>query len=666
MKLKHVLTGLLLTAVAVTGCKSSKGTSGDNKKEVLFTINDKPYYTDEFIRVYNKNLDLVKDDSQKDLDNYLDLFIGYKLKVNKANKLGLQDGKKYQGELKSYRTQLSKNYLTDSKVTKALIDEAFQRSRKEINASHILFLADENASPADTLKAYNKAMDVRKKIMAGEDFGKLAVQYSEDPSAKENNGNLGYFSVFRMVYPFESGAYNTPKGQVSQPVRTRFGYHLIKVNEVRDNRGDITVAHIMIMKPKKDNPEEAAKAKTTINEIYQKLQQGEDFAALAKQFSQDKSTAAGGGQLNRFSSGELSSTVFEDNAFGLKKAGELSQPFESAFGWHIVKLIEKHPMKTLEEVQPDFENRIRRDDRSKLITESLTKKLKKKYTVKKDNAGYEFAVKAITDSIYTGGWKLPANLETYKAKTVLVINNDRKVDARTFLEYISGQLREVPTVKPVSRLADVMFDAFTDDQLNVYYNDNLEKEFPEFAIVMEEYRDGLLLFDLMEKEIWEKAKNDTIGLQKFYDMNKANYQWKDRVEADVYSSTDEKMLKQAKDFLVQGKDAAFIKEKLNVDKKVNIIEKSGTFEQGSDALPKQAAWKTGISDIIHEGNYYYVVKISKVLPAGAKTLDEAKGRVINDYQQYLEANWVSELKKEFAIKVNQDTFEKVKKEVNQK
>ncbi|MGQ3088472.1 peptidylprolyl isomerase, partial [Flavobacterium sp.] len=207
---------------------------------------------------------------------------------------------------------------------------------------------------------------------------------------------------------------------------------------------------------------------------------------------------------------------------------------------------------------------------------------------------------------------------------------------------------------------------FTDVQLNVYYNDNLEKEFPEFAIVMVVYRDGLLLFDLMEKEIWEKAKNDTIGLQKFYDMNKANYQWKDRVEADVYSSTDEKMLKQAKDFLVQGKDAAFIKEKLNVDKKVNIIEKSGTFEQGSDALPKQAAWKTGISDIIHEGNYYYVVKISKVLPAGAKTLDEAKGRVINDYQQYLEANWVSELKKEFAIKVNQDTFEKVKKEVNQK
>ncbi|AWH85261.1 peptidylprolyl isomerase [Flavobacterium album] len=666
MKLKHVLAGLLFTAIAITGCKSSKGTSPETKKEVLFTVDNKPYYTDEFIRVYNKNLDLVKDDSQKDLDNYLDLFIGYKLKVNKANKLGLQEGKKYQGELKTYRTQLSKNYLTDTKVTKALIDEAYQRSQKEISASHILFLVDENALPADTLKAYNKAIDVRKKALAGEDFGKLAAQYSEDPSAKENNGDLGYFSVFRMVYPFETGAYKTPKGQISMPVRTRYGYHIIKVNDVRNNRGDITVAHIMIMKPKKENAEEAAKAKSTINEIYQKLKQGEDFAALAKQFSQDKSNASNGGQLNRFSSGELSSTEFEDHAFALQKPGDISEPFQSQFGWHIVKLIEKHQVKTLEEVQPDFENRIRRDDRSKLITASLTEKLKKKYTVKKDNAGYEFAVKALTDSIYSGGWHLPANIEDYKAKTVLVINNDKKVDAKTFLDFVNNQQRANQTAKPLSRLASVLFDQFKDEQLNTYYNDNLEKEFPEFSVVMEEYRDGLLLFDLMEKEIWEKAKNDTIGLQKFYDMNKANYQWKARVDADVFSSTDEKMVKQAKDYLAKGKDAAFIKEKLNVDKKVNIIEKSGTFEQDSDALPKQAVWKTGLSDIIKEGNYYYVVKTNKLLPAGPKTLEEAKGRVINDYQQHLESNWVSELKKEFTIKVNQDTFDKVKKELNQK
>jgi len=670
MKLKFVLTGLLVSALAITGCDTAKKASSskstaNTSKEVLFTVNEKPYYTDEFIRVYNKNLDLVKDDSQKDLDNYLDLFIGYKLKVNKANKLGLQDNKKYQGELKSYRTQLSKNYLTDSKVTKELLEEAYKRSQKEIYASHILFLVDENAAPADTLKAYNKAVDVRNKALAGEDFGGLAKQYSEDPSAKENNGELGYFSVFRMVYPFETGAYKTPKGQISKPVRSRFGYHLIKVNDIRDNRGDITVAHIMIMRPRKEDAAEEAKAKTSINEIYQKLKQGEDFAALAKQFSQDKSNAANGGHLNRFSSGELSSTEFEDHAFALKTPGEISEPFQSQFGWHIVKLIERHPVKTYEEVLPDFENRIKRDDRSRLIAASLNKQLKKKYDIKKDSKVYEETVKTLNDSIYMQGWGLPKNSADFTKKTLITINNDKKVDAKAFLDYINGQQRTGLNTKPLSRLASVLFDKFTEEQLNVYYNENLEKEFPEFAMVMEEYRDGLLLFDLMEKEIWEKAKTDTIGLQKFYDANKANYQWKDRIEADIFSSTDEKMAKQAREHLLKGKDAAFIKEKLNVDKKVNIIEKSGTFEKDSDALPKQLQWKTGVSEVIKEGNYYYVAKVGKLLPAGPKTLDEARGRVINDYQQYLENNWVGELKKEFTVKVNQDTFAKVKKELNQ-
>src|SRR5690606_4615629 len=278
MRIKHLLFGLLL------GCQLS--VVAQTKKEVLFTIDGKPYYTDEFVRVYKKNLDLVKDDSQKDLDNYLDLFIGYKLKVNKANKLGLQNNRKYQAELKNYRTQLSKNYLTDTEVTGELVEEAYKRSLKEINASHILFNLDENALPADTLRVYNKAMEVRKKALAGEDFGKFAQQYSEDPSAKENKGDLGYFSVFRMVYSFETGAYNTPKGGISLPVRSRFGYHLIRVNDIRDNRGEVAVAHIMLMKQKGETPEQSVKVKTTIDEIYQKLKQGEDFASLARQFSQ--------------------------------------------------------------------------------------------------------------------------------------------------------------------------------------------------------------------------------------------------------------------------------------------------------------------------------------------------------------------------------------------
>ncbi len=657
MKFKKVLLGLSL-AFSVA-CFSQQV-----QKEVLFTIDDNPYYTDEFIRVYNKNLDLVKDDSQKDLDNYLDLFIGYKLKVNKANKLGLQNNKKYQMELKNYRNQLSKNYLTDTEVTKELVAEAYKRSLKEINASHILFMVDENASPADTLKVYNKVIEVRNKALAGEDFGKLAQQYSEDPSAKENKGELGYFSVFRMVYPFETAAYSTPEGQISKPVRTRFGYHLVKVNDVRDNRGEVTVANIMILKPKVDSPEEQAKAKQRIDDIYQKLKQGEDFAALAKQFSEDTHSAPKGGQLEKFSSGSLSSVEFEDQAFALKKPGDISQPFKTRFGWHIIKLVERHPVKGFEEVQAEFENRVSKDDRSRIIAASMTEKLKKKYSIVKDEKLYAKTVKALNDNIYQGTWKLPASADEYN-KPLITIDGKKKITAWDFLEYANMQQKSRLAVKPVAKQADVLLERLTEEELNAYYNSNLEDEFPEFGAVMQEYRDGLLLFDLMETEIWEKAKTDTVGLQAYYQSHIDNYRWEKRVDADVYSSTDKKSIEKAEKYLKKGKDAAYIKEELNTNGKVNVMEKSGVFEQSSETLPDVKEWKKGVTDVLREKDYYYVVKVNEVLPQAPKTLEECKGKVVNDYQQYLENNWVDGLKKEFTIKVNKDVFANVKKQLNQ-
>jgi len=672
MKLNQVFSGLVLAAMVASGCKSTKDTTASStataapaeKKEVLFTVDDKPYYTDEFVRIYNKNLNLVKDDSQKDLNNYLDLFVGYKLKVSKAYKEGLQNGKKYQGELKSYRNQLAKNYLTDSKVTDELVQEAYNRSKKEVRASHILLLVDENALPADTLKAYNKAAEARKRVLAGEDFATVAKQVSEDPSAKENGGDLGYFSVFRMVYPFESAAFNTPNGEVSKPTRSRFGYHVIKVTDTRDNRGEITVAHIMTMKPKKGDTAEEAKAKEKIQDIYKKLQQGEEFEALAKQFSEDKTSATNGGKLNTFSSGELTSQEFENESFKLTTPGEISKPFESQFGWHIIKLIERKPAKTFEEQKPDFESRIKRDERSRLIAQSVTEKIKKRYTTEEDKAVYKTVEAAVTDSIYKMTWKMPVDTKPYE-KTLLTINNDKKLTGKDFLTYISTQQNMGVSAKPVARAVDVLYKKYADEQLYNYYNDNLEGEFPEFAATMDEYRDGLLLYDLMEKEIWEKAKNDTIGLQNYYDAHKAEYLWKQRADVEVYSSTSEASAKQAREMLLKKKDAKAIKDKLNTKDKVSIIEKTGTFETESASMPKMAEWKPGISTVFKDGNYYYVVKTNKVLAAGPKTLDEAKGRVINDYQQYLESTWVDNLKKEFTVKVNAETFEKVKKELNQ-
>lgn len=654
MKMKQLFLGLFIIFQLISSAQNVK-------KEVLFKINNNSYYTDEFIRVYNKNLDLVKDESQKDIDNYLELFIGYKLKIVKAYSLGLQNGESYKSELNNYRNQLAKSYMTDSKVTKELVDEAYSRSLEEIKASHILIFVDENATPADTLKAYNKINEIRKKAIKGENFGELASTSSEDPSAKENKGDLGYFSVFRMVYPFENAAYKTPKEEISPIFRTKFGYHILKVTDVRKNRGEIVVEHIMILNSKDGNAEQNAKAKKTIDDIYQKIKQGENFESLAEQFSEDKSSASKGGMLNRFASGQLSSEEFEDVAFSLTAEHPISAPFETKYGWHIVKLIEKFPPKTFDELQPELEMKISKDDRSRLITNSLNEKLRKKFPIKRNDKLYESIVKSVTNSIYENKWELPVNLKLYEGTLFSIVK--KNILGTQFLDFIYSSQKDENKAKPLNVYINKLYETFVDEQLNIYYKDNLENEFPEFAAVVEEYRDGLLLFDLMEKEIWEKSKTDTIGLNSFFDLRKENYRWKERLDIVILSSTNMDAIKKAQKMLKKNLNSEQIKEKLNTKENVLIMSNTGVFEIDSNVIPKGLKHEQGISEIIKEGDYYYVCKINEVKPAQTKTLDECKGKVINDYQQYLEDNWVNNLKKEYTIEVYPEVFEKVKIEL---
>ncbi|MBP9849328.1 MAG: peptidylprolyl isomerase [Flavobacterium sp.] len=649
------ISRLLIFAFLLVSCFLSAQT-----KEVLFTIDNHAFYTDEFIRVYNKNLDLVKDDSQKDLDKYLELFLGYKLKVEKANKLGLQNGTTYQNELKSYRNQLSKNYLNDSKVTNELVREAYERMQQEVRASHILILVDEGASPEDTLKAYTKVLDIKKRLEAGEDFISVAQQFSEDPSVKENNGDLGYFSAFRMVYTFENAAFNTNVGQISKPFRTRFGYHIVKVVDKRVNRGEVTVAHIMIVK--QNDAAQNEKAKTTIDDIYKKIQQGESFETLAQQFSEDKSSAPKGGVLQRFGSGQLSSEVFENVAFGLNDKNQISAPFESQFGWHIVKLIEKHPVRLFDEMKVELEEKIRKDERSMLITNSLAKTMRAKYKVTKDVKLLAKIKAVVTDEFYSQTWVAPEKNKELNGD-ILIISKDEKINSKVFLNFISSKQKSNIKTKPITKLVDELYEKFIDEQLMAYYNENLENEFPEFKNVMDEYRDGLLLFDLMEKEIWNRAKNDTIGLQDFFQKNSKNYQWKKRYNVDILSSTDKKIVEKAQKFLAKGKSLEYIKEQLNKDGKVNVMSKSGLYEEDYDVLSNFQNLSKGVTNIIAKDQYFFVVNVIDTKPAGVKELSECKGKVISDYQQFLENNWVDELKTEFTIKINTEVFSKVKNQL---
>ena len=629
-----------------------------NKKEVLMTINGKPVFTNEFKRVYKKNLDLVQDESQKDIDGYLELFIDYKLKIAEAQAQGLDQESAYQSEFSKYRDQLSRNYLFEDKVTEELAKEAYERGKFDIAASHILIRVDYESVPQDTLAAYNKIKSIREKALKGEDFTGLAKTYSEEPGAKERGGDLGYFSVFTMVYPFETAAYNTPVGEISEIVRTSFGYHIIKVKDRRAKLPKIGVSHIMISDKKGArtfNPEER------INEIYTMLKQGESFESLAKQFSDDKNSAVKGGKLNPFTKGDLRASEFEDAAYDLKKIGDISKPVKTDFGWHIIRLDEKLPVETFEEQKQMLEKKVSEGDRSKLVSTATNNKIKQKYGFKKEASFLPYFDTYVGDEVLKRKWvmePIPASEE----KTLFTIG-DRKVGYTDFAKFIENRQRTTRPYKHKEAFLVELYNEFETEQLKDYFKEKLEVDNEEYAAVLNEYRDGLLIFDVMNKNIWQKAKTDSLGLDEYYNKTKADYQWKQRVDADIYSATSENIAKQIQTMLAEGKTAEEIKASLNTEEKVNVLITPGLFEIDQHELPKNLEINKGVSSIYPNNDSFVVVNIKEVLAPGVKALDEVKGKVLSNYQNDIEASWMENLRKKYNVDVNKKALKHVKKDL---
>ena len=495
--------------------------------EVLFTVENTPITATEFVRVYNKNLDLVKDESQKDIDNYLELYINYQLKLREAKRLKLDEEPAYKREFESYKKQLLKNYVSDAEVTEELIAEAYDRLSFDINASHILVRID--PAEKDTTIAYNKIVEFRKRALEeGFDNVRALVHDGQQIYGEE----LGYFSAFKMVYDFETVAYETPVGQISQPFRTQFGYHIVHVKDKRPSRGEVTVAHIMVSLNQTDkdvDPEQR------INEIYSKFQQGDSFESLAKQFSDDKSSSNKGGALMPFKGGQLSAVEFEDVAFSLSEKDEVSKPFKTQFGWHIVKLLNKKPLESFEELKPEIQNRIQRDSRSKLINEALVKRLKSKYQIKTFAETTDYFENKLSSEFFNRTWRVPEELKEATSLKIDSINYSYK-DFALFLE--SSQKNYIGKNLAFNYIVETEYKNFVNNSIIAYHETYLEFTNPEYAAILTEYRDGLLLFDLMEKEIWNKAAKDSVGLENYYNNNKARYVWNDRVDLVMASSAN--------------------------------------------------------------------------------------------------------------------------------
>lgn len=472
-------------------------TFSQESKNILFTIDDEPYYSQEFLSVYKKNLQLVVD-SKTDIESYLKLFIDYKLKVKEAKLIGLDTLQEYKKELKQYRNNLIEPYLKDKELTKKLVREAYNRLKKEVNVSHILIVLKPEATPQDTLKAYSKLIEARNLILSGKEFSEVAKTYSEDPTAAKNGGYIGYFTALQMVYPFENVAYTTKVNEVSMPFKTKFGYHILKVNALRESKGEVEVAHIMIKK-------NSVKAKQKIDSIYNLLiNEGENFSELAKSASEDRATGMKGGKLAKFGSGRMIEE-FSKVAFSLNNKGEISKPFKTQFGWHIIQLIEKYPMESFEKMEPKLTKEVEKDTRSNLSSTSVLNKLYKQYkVVVNEQALQQFKL---------DNWN--ENPEKFRS-TIVTINNNNILQSK-FIAYLK-------TFRNVS--LNSAFTAFKEREVLNYYKDNMEETNPKFASTFKEFREGLLLFDLLEKQVWEKAKDST-GLLNYFNIHK-NKKYKDK------------------------------------------------------------------------------------------------------------------------------------------
>ncbi len=634
---------------------SSWGAMAQSDDRVLFSVNGDGVSVQEFLSVYNKNNYSKKAPTTEDLKEYLELYVRFKLKVQEAYQMGLDTTQKFKRELDNYRSQLAQPYLRDKETSQALLQEAYARTQNERRASHIMVKVEENASPADSLAAYKKAVQIRERLLKGEDFNKVAKEMSEDPSAKDNAGDLGFFSAFRMIYPFEDMAYKTAIGGLSPVFRTQYGYHVLKVTGERPARGEIRVAHLMLVTRNTDTDSVKEQTRRRIMELHRRIQAGENFEQLVGQFSEDPSSSQQQGLLPYFGTGRMV-PEFEEAAFALQNNGDISAPIQTAYGWHIIKRIDVRGVPAFEQARADLESKIARDSRANINKSNLLAKLKKEYKFT-ENAKAKAAVFAVVvDTAYrNGSWEVP----TFKKNEVVFGFADRKFTQSELATYLKSQSALLMSAD-LAIFLDRTYQKWVDDQLLAYEDSRLEEKYADFRALMKEYREGILLFDLTDQMVWSKAVTDTTGLSEYYATQGDKYMYKERVDADVYTLTDAKAAKSLRKEIGKKKNThEKLLAKYNKTNPLGLKINSGKFEKGVLPVLDKLEWKAGTSEVIEINGQFVVVRIKEVLPPSVKPLNEVRGLVTSDYQQFLERNWINDLENKYQVVINRETFNSI-------
>ncbi|MBP9067969.1 MAG: peptidylprolyl isomerase [Bacteroidia bacterium] len=674
---------------------------------VVMTINAKPVTKSEFEAVFNKNNNKEKTDA-KSVKEYADLYTLFKMKVLEAESMGLDTLISFKNELNGYRKQLAAPYLTDKNTNENLLTEAYERLKIEVKASHILIRCDESYLPKDTLEAWTRANLIRNAILGKlptnaqiaeydkllknttetlslfrrkdstiykikinaiknlatnviknpDRFAALAPVTSDDASVADNRGDLGYFTSMDMVYPFENGAYNTKVGEVSTIVKSRFGYHILKVYEKRNSRGEILVSHIMVKIPKGGTEQDKANAKTKAKELFDKVKAGDKFEDVARQFSDDKQTSDQGGQLQSFKSGRFPKS-FEDAAFGLKNNGDISEPVETQYGWHIIKRIDKKALPPFAEMKNELKAKVSRDSRSQMGKVALIARVKKNNGFKENlKARDEF--KTIIDSTYLKATWTAKRAQSLGNKEMFNIGG-RSYTQNEFAKFLETQMT-IRTQDDAWEVAKPMYTKWVDECVVAFEDSQLEKNYVEFRNLVREYREGILLFDLTDQKVWSKAVKDTTGLKKYYEDHKASYQWDERADVTNYKCVNEVIAKDVRKMLAAKKSDKEILEVANKTSQLNLSIENIFYLKNERPIVNEN-WKAGIVAKDFEDpneKKTVVIVVNKILPVSPKTLPECRGMVTADYQNHLETEWLNYLKNKYKVTINEDVLKTVK------
>ena len=552
--------------------------------KTLFTIDGEPVMVSEFLYIYNKN-NAETNVEQKSLQEYLDLFINFKLKVKEAEDRGLDTLETFTKELSSYRRQATPRYMQDSVLEEDMIRLTYDHICRDRRAAHIAIECPINASDSMEQAARERIELARKRVTEvqgkPEDFFTVAREMSTDPSVEENNGELGWIVPLRYVWPFEKAVYETPIGGVTEVFRTQYGYHIALVEEERPHE-EVSARHIMKMVPRGNDTIDQVAA-TKIDSIYQLITSGADFAETARMMSDDKGSAMRGGELGWFGRGMMVKP-FEDAAFALD-SGAISKPFRSRFGWHIVQNLGKKGADSYADKHKELKQKVRRDERYREVEKGFVNRLRKEYNLS---------------------------------------------------------------------------DTIADSEVLAIEDANLENKYPEFRHLMKEYHDGILLFDISLSEVWDKAAIDTIGLTTYFKKHKKEYPWdKPRFKGRVVYCKDKSSMKAAKAILRSAnKDSvdSYIKNRINIDSTVYVRTERGLWQPGENKAVDKLQWKQGEWAPVEE--YPYVFLSGKVLKAPEEYSDE-RNAVVTAYQDYLEKQWIEELKKKHTVILNHDAVKEL-------